>query len=396
MAERREVWIAGAARTAIGRYLKGLAGVSVVELGAAAVREAVGRSGIPPESIDEVVLGNVLGAGAGQGPARAAALRAGLPAETDAYLVNQVCGSGLRAVMLGAGRIALGEADAVVAGGMESLSRAPHYLEGARSGVRSGDLHLADAVNRDGLFCAFSGEAMGRIMDRVAAEAGIGREEQEKLALESHRRAAAAREGGRFRAEIVPVDTPLPNGGSRVFDADEGPRAGMTAEGLAKMEPCFTEGGTVTAGTSSGLADGAAAVVLVGAGAAERAGIEPLARIEGYASAAAEPSRVFETPVRAIHRLMERTGRSIGDYDWIEMSEAFAAQMILDGRTLRWDPERVNPEGGAVALGHPLGASGARILVTLLHTLGIRGGRRGLASICLGGGVGLALSVEKA
>ena len=391
--------IVGAARTPIGKYLGGLSTLSAPELGAIAIRAALDRARVPAAEVDEVVMGNVIQGGVGQAPARQAAIKAGVPASVSALTVNMVCGSGLRAVMLGAQAIRAGDADVVVAGGQESMSNAPHYVYGMRSGVKLGDQPLVDGMIRDGLWCAFCDVHMGTHAEYTARKAGITREMQDDFAADSHRKAVAAAGTGKFKREIVPVHI----GGKRgatVVDADEGPRRDSTAEMLAKLRPAFPgkfpgDELSVTAGNASTLNDGGAAVVVASSDYARAHGLTVLARITGYATGAVEPQELFFAPVRAVERLMSRNGTAIGDYDLIEANEAFASQALADGQMLGWDWDRVNVHGGAIALGHPIGASGARVLTTLLHAMQDRDATTGLATLCLGGGDAVALSVTR-
>ncbi len=402
------VYVASAARTPIGRLAGALAGVPATELGAVAIRAAVERAGLDPATaeVDEVLMGQVLQAGAGQAPARQAALAAGLRDATPATTINRVCGSGLKAIMLAAAEIRAGDAELVVAGGMESMNRAPYLLPGARFGYRLGNGELVDATVRDGLWCALEGCHMGTHAERVAIREQVSRADQDAFALESHRRAIAAQDGGRFAAEMAPVAVRDGKGRETVVDADEGPRRDTTAEALARLRPVFplpdgsdrgaaTEG-TVTAGNAPGITDGAAATVVASERAVERLGLAPLARIVGYAQAEVAPKWLFLAPVTAVRKLEERTGLGVGAYDLIEVNEAFAAQVLADGRALGLDWARVNVNGGAIALGHPIGASGARIVATLLHELRRREGQYGLATLCLGGGGSVAMAFERA
>ena len=390
--------IVGAARTPIGRYLGALSSLTAPQLGAVAIKEVVRRSRVAPDRIQEVILGNVLQGGVGQAPARQAMLAAGLPASISAVTINKVCGSGLKSVMLAAQAIRAGDAEAIVAGGMESMSNAPHYVYGYRGGVKLGDQTLVDGMIRDGLWCATCNVHMGGHAEYTAKKAGITRERQDEFAAESHRRAVTAQDGGKFRAEIVSVEIPGKKG-TTVVEADEGPRRDTTALSLSSLKPAF--GGkadadlSVTAGNASTLNDGAAAVVVVSEAFASAQGLNILARIDGYATGAVEPRDLFFAPVRAVGNLLAKDNSKIGDYDLIEANEAFASQSLADGDALGWDPGRVNVHGGAIALGHPIGASGARVLVTLLHALADRGGKRGLATLCLGGGDAVALSVSR-
>jgi acetyl-CoA C-acetyltransferase len=396
----RNAVIVSAVRTPIGRYLGGLAPLQATDLGGIAIRAAVERSGIDPDEIRDVVLGNVVQGGEGQAPARQAALKGGLPATASAYTVNMVCGSGLKAVMLAAQAIRAGDAQVVMAGGMESMSNAPYYLYDARQGLKFGDRTLVDGLIRDGLWCASCDVHMGGHAEYTAKKAGITRQMQDELALSSHRKAVAAQREGRFTAEIVPVEVPGRKGPT-VVEADEGPRADSSLEALGKLRPAFAadapedvEELTVTAGNASSMNDGASAVLVVSEEYASAHGLKVLARITGYATGAVEPRELFFAPIQAVRNLMARTGTSIGDYDLIEANEAFASQALADGAGLGWDWDRVNVNGGAIALGHPIGASGARVLTTLIHALHQRDAHTGLATLCLGGGDAVALSVE--
>jgi acetyl-CoA C-acetyltransferase len=385
--------IVGAARLPTGKFLGGLSSFSAPELGAIAIREAVHRAGIAPEAIDEVIMGNVVSAGVGQAPARQAAIKAGLPDDLPAFTVNKVCGSGLKAIMLAAQAIRAGDAQAFVAGGMESMSNAPYLLAQARTGYRMGNGELIDAVVHDGLWCAFEHIHMGNEAEIIAEKFGITREEQDRFALRSHQRAAEATASGRFKEEIVPVEVRQKKG-TLLIEADEPIRTDTSLEALAKLKPAFQEGGTVTAGNAPGLSDGASATVVVEQDFARAHGMPILARITGYASAAITPRYVFAAPTRAVRRLLERTGMKLSDFDLIEVNEAFAAQTLANGKELDWDWSRVNVNGGAIALGHPIGSSGARVLTTLLYELRRRGGGRGLATLCLGGGGAVAMAIE--
>jgi len=385
--------IVGAARTPTGKFLDGFASFTAPQLGAIVIREAVRRSGIDPAAIDEVIMGNVVSAGVGQAPARQAAIRAGLPVDIPAVTVNKVCGSGLKAVMLAAQAIRAEDAQAFVAGGMESMSTSPYLLVNARTGYRMGDGKLVDSVVHDGLCCAFEDVHMGNEAEIVAEKFGVTREEQDRFALQSHQRAAAATEEGRFKEEIVPVEIKQKEG-TLTLDKDEPIRSDSSLDALARLKPAFQEGGTITAGNAPGLSDGASATVVVDREFAAAHNMTILARITGYAAAAITPRYVFAAPPRAVHRLLARTGLKIGDFDLIEVNEAFAAQALANGRELDWDWSRVNVNGGAIALGHPIGSSGSRVLITLIHELRRRGGGRGLATLCLGGGGAVAMSVE--
>jgi acetyl-CoA C-acetyltransferase len=390
-----DAFLLSAARIPIGKYLGSLADVSAPELGAVAVAEALRRSKAPVERVDEVILGNVLQAGVGQNPARQAALKAGLPDTIAAFTVNKVCGSGLKAVMLAAQAIRAGEAELIVAGGMESMSRAPHLLFGARTGWKYGDQKAVDAMIHDGLWCAFENWHMGEAAEHIAVKCGVSRAEQDRFAAQSQHRAAAAWERNLFDAEIVPVSV---GSGlkSKSVTRDEGFRPETSLEGLAKLKPSFREGGTVTAGNSSMLSDGAAAVVVGSARAAERLGIKPLARIVAYSASGVAPKDIFIAPVAAVRQVLDKAGLALKDIDLFELNEAFSAQMLACAKELKLEESKVNVNGGAIALGHPIGASGARVLVTLLYTLEKRGLKRGLASLCLGGGNAVAMVVERA
>jgi acetyl-CoA C-acetyltransferase len=400
------VFLVSAARTPIGRFSGSLASVPAVELGAVAIRAAVDRAGLSADAgIDEVFMGQVLQAGSGQAPARQALLRAGVADTTPATTINRVCGSGLKAVMLAAAAIRAGDGDLYVAGGMESMNQAPFLLRKARFGYRLGSGSLDDAAVMDGLWCAVEDCHMGTHAERVAIRAGISREDQDALAVESHRRAVAAQDAGRFDAEMAPVTVRDAKGRESLVTADEGPRRDTTLEALARLAPAFDlpDGGdrgsatvgTVTAGNAPGITDGAAALVVASERAVERHGLRPLARVVGYAQAEVAPKWLFLAPVEGVRALERRTGLSPADYDLVEMNEAFAAQVLADVRELGLDPAKVNVNGGAIALGHPIGASGARIMATLLHELGRRGGRYGLATLCLGGGGSVAMAVER-
>lgn len=391
----RQAVIVGAARTAIGKFMGGLSGFTAPELGAIAVRAALERAGVRPDQVDEVVLGNVLQAGVGQNPARQAALRAGFPPSIAAYTVNKVCGSGLKAVALAVQAIRAGDGDLFVAGGMESMSRAPYLIRNAREGLRLGHGEVTDALVADGLWDVYENFHMGNTAELVARKYDVSRAAQDAFAAESHRRAAAAAAAGKFDREIVPVEIPQKKGAPVVVKVDEGVRADSTADGLAKLKPAFQKDGTVTAGNASQISDGAAAVVVCEEAKARALGLEPLARVTGYATGGVEPKWVMMAPVEAVRKLTAARGTTVKDYDLVELNEAFAAQACAVTRELRFDPARVNVHGGAVALGHPIGASGCRILVTLLHAMLDRGARTGLATLCLGGGNAVALSVER-
>jgi len=390
-----QVVIAGAVRTAIGKFGGTLADVPVTELGTVVVKEAMKRAGVPPEDVDEVIMGQVLQAGAGPNPARQVSLRSGIPITVPAYTVNKVCASGMKAVTLGALSIASGQNDIVVAGGMENMSAAPFLLEKARWGYRLGDGELLDCLLRDALQDPNENCHMGITAENLADEFGIGRREQDEFAALSQRKAAAAIKAGRFEAEIVPVAVPQRKGEPISFKIDEFPRPDTTVEVLSTLKPAFKKDGCVTAGNASGINDGAAAMVLLSAEEAERRGIEPLAKIVSYASAALEPGRMGLGPVPATKTALDRAGLGLSDIEVVELNEAFAAQSLAVIRELGLDPDVVNLNGGAIALGHPVGASGARIIVTLLHIMADRGARLGLATLCVGGGQGMALILER-
>ena len=391
----------GSARTPIGRFLGGLASFSAPELGAIALRESVERAGIDTSEVDEVIMGNVVSAGAGQAPARQAAIGGGLPATIPALTVNKVCGSGLKAVMLAAQSIRAGDQRLVVAGGMESMSNAPFYACGLRAGVKLGDQVLEDGLIRDGLWCSFGACHMGGHAEYTAAKAGIERDEADAFSLRSHQKAVAASRSGAFSRELVSVEVRTRKGVT-VVDNDESPRADTSLEALARLRPAFRadappelEELVVTAGNAPGLSDGAAALVVCSQEYAEAHGLAVEARISDYAVGATEPKDLFFAPIQAVEKLMEREGRTVGDYGLVEMNEAFAVQALADMRALEMDESRLNVHGGAVALGHPIGASGARILVTLLSAMESRGVETGMATLCLGGGNAVALAVEK-
>jgi len=390
----REPVIVSAARTPIGRFQGTLAPLSAPELGAVAIRAAIERAGIDPTIVEEVLMGNVVQAGVGQAPARQAAIKAGLPPTVGATTVNKVCGSGLKAVMLAAAMVATGDGDVFVAGGMESMNNGPYMLKQARFGYRLGDGKLVDATVHDGLWCPFQDWHMGNAAEWIAREYGLTRQELDEYAYRSHMKAIAAIDEGRFKEEIVPVQVPQPKGGPILFDTDECPRRDTSLEALARLKPAFQPDGIVTAGNSPGITDGAAALVVMSRGKAEELGLRPLARIVAYAQAAVEPLKIFTAPIFAVRKLWAKTGTTVDDYDLYEINEAFAAQVVADGKELGLPWERVNVNGGAIALGHPIGCSGARVLVTLIYALRQRGLRRGLASLCLGGGEAVAMAIE--
>jgi len=387
--------IVSATRTPTGRFLGGLKSLTAPQLGALVVREAVRRAGIDPASVDECIMGNVLSAGVGQAPARQAALRGGLADHVAALTINKVCGSGLKAVMLAAQGIATGDIEIAVAGGMESMSNAPYLLDRVREGLRMGHGQLTDSMIHDGLWCPFENWHMGEAGEVVAVEWKVSRQEQDAYAAASHRKAAAAAAAGLFSAEIVPVVIPQKKGAAITVDRDESIRPETTIETLAALRPAFRESGSVTAGNAPPVNDGAAALVVMSAARAASERLTPLARIAGQASSGIAPKYILMTPVEAVRRVAEKVGWRLEDVDLFEINEAFSVQMVAVLRELGIDPQKVNVNGGAVALGHPIGASGARVLTTLLHALAARGLKRGIAALCLGGGNGVALAVER-
>jgi acetyl-CoA C-acetyltransferase len=390
-----EVVIVSGCRTPIGSFGGVFKDVSAVELGTIAVREAVRRAGVRPDQVDEVILGCILQAGLGMNPARQAAIKAGLPESVPAHTVNKVCGSGLKAVMLATQAIKAGDAEVVVAGGMESMSGAPFLLPGARWGERLGHGQVVDHMIHEGLTDAFHDIHMGVTAENLVDRYGLSRSDQDAFAAESQARAEAAIREGRFKEEIVPIPVPQKKGEAKTVDTDEYPRPGTTAETLSKLKPAFKKDGTVTAGNSSGINDGAAALVVAGAERAKGLGLKPVARVLAYASAAVDPKVMGIGPVPAVRKALEKAGLAADRIDLWELNEAFAAQSLAVLRELKLDPAKVNVNGGAIALGHPIGASGARVLVTLLHALKARGARLGLAGLCIGGGQGVAMVVER-
>lgn len=393
--------IVSAVRTPIGRFLGALSTLSAPELGAAAIREAVRRAGIDTADVAEVIMGNVVQGGVGQAPARQAVIKSGLPATVSALTINKVCGSGLKSVMLAAQSIRAGDSQVVIAGGQESMSNAPFYLYGYRNGVKFGDQTVVDGLIKDGLWCSFCEVHMGGHAEYTAKKAGITREMADQFSVQSHQKAVAAAAAGKFKEEIVPVEI-AGRKGTTVVDADEGPRADSSMESLGKLKPAFTKDApadvtdpVVTAGNASSMNDGASAVVVVSEEYARAHGLTILARIAAYSTGAVEPKELFFAPIEAVKKLMKKQGSNISDYDLIEANEAFAVQALADGAGLGWDWDRVNVNGGAVALGHPIGASGARVLTTLLHAMQDRDAQTGLATLCLGGGDAVALSVER-
>ncbi|MBA2687829.1 MAG: acetyl-CoA C-acetyltransferase [Gemmatimonadaceae bacterium] len=393
----RQPVIVSATRTPVGKFLGALSSITAPELGAIVIREALKRANVPADQVEEVIMGHVVQGGTGQAPARQAMLKAGVPATVPALTINKVCGSGLKAVMLAAQSIKAGDQRVVVAGGQESMSNAPYYMYGMRSGVKLGDQKLIDGVIRDGLWCASCDVHMGSHAEYTARKAKVNRKDQDEFAFSSHQKAVAAMEQGKFRDEIVPVEIAGRKGVTKV-ENDEGPRKDTTMETLGKLKPAFPNAGedlSVTAGNASSLNDGASALVVVSEEYARSNGLEILARITGYATGGTEPQDLFFAPIYAVQNLMKKNSSKIADYDLIEANEAFASQAIANGRGLGWDWDRVNVHGGAIALGHPIGASGARVLTTLLYALKDRNLRTGIATLCLGGGNAVALSVER-
>ena len=395
MSSINEAVIISAVRTPVGKFLGALKSFKATDLGAIVVREAVRRAGVKPEDVDEVIMGCVIQAGLGQNPARQAALYGGLPDKVSAVTVNKVCGSGLKAVMMAAQGVQLGDTEIVVAGGMESMSNAPYLIPKAREGYRLGHGRMLDSVIQDGLWCAFDDQHMGCTGELVAERFDVSREAQDEYALKSHRKASAAIKSGKFKDEIVPIDIPQKKGAPIVFDTDEPVREDASLESLAKLKPAFKESGTVTAGNSPGLNDGASAVVVTSADRAQTLGIEPMARIVAQATSGVEPKLVMMAPVEAIQKLLKKTGWSLTDVDLIELNEAFAVQLVAIIRELDLDPEKVNVNGGAVALGHAIGQSGSRLLTTMLYEMKRRDAHRGIAALCLGGGNAVAMAVER-
>ena len=396
----RQPVIVSAARTPIGKFLGALSSLSAPDLGAIAIKAALQRSGVAVEDVEEVIIGNVVQGGVGQAPARQAALKSGLPSTVSALTINKVCGSGLKAVMLAAQSIRAGDNRVILAGGQESMSNAPYYVYGMRNGVKLGDQQLVDGVIRDGLWCSFCDIHMGGHAEYTAKKAGIGRAAQDEFAVASHRKAVQAIESGKFRDEIAPVEVPGRKGPT-IVDTDEGPRKDTTAETLARLKPAFPgkNGGSVelsvTAGNASSLNDGASALVVTSEEYARAHGLTILARITQYATGATDPQDLFFAPIQAVKNLMKKSRSAIADYDLVEANEAFAVQALANGQGLGWDWNRVNVNGGAIALGHPIGASGARVLTTLLYAMRDRDAQTGLATLCLGGGDAVALSVER-
>jgi acetyl-CoA C-acetyltransferase len=389
-----DVVILSACRTPIGNYQGSLSGFSAPQLGAIAIREAVKRSGVNKDDIDEVIMGQVVQAGVGQAPARQAAIHGGIPSAVACFTINKVCGSGLKAAMLGAQAIRAGDQNLMVAGGMESMSNTPFMIHGAKKGLKFGDQTMKDAMVLDGLWDSFNDFHMGCAAELTARKSNITREEQDAFAASSQEKAIAAIVAGKFKSEIVPVEIPQRKGDPVVFDTDECPRAGTSVEKLAKLRPAFEKGGTVTAGNAPGLNDGACAVVVASRTYADAHGHKPMARIVDYATAGTDPELLFYAPIYAVRKLCDKMGVDVHHWDLIEANEAFAAQALADGKELGWDWGRVNVHGGAIALGHPIGASGARVLTTLIYALKDRGLKKGLATLCLGGGNAVAMAIE--
>jgi acetyl-CoA C-acetyltransferase len=386
--------IVSAVRTPIGKFKGTLTPLSASDLGAVAARAAVERAGIDPADIDEVLMGNVVQAGQGQAPARQAGIKAGIPPSVGATTVNKICGSGLKSMMMAAAMVAAGDGDTFVAGGMESMNNGPYLLKEARFGYRLGDGSLVDAMVLDGLWCSFEDHHMGNSAEWIAREYNLKREELDEYAYQSHMKAIAAIDEGRFEDEVVPVEVPQRKGKTIVFDTDEFPRRDTSLGALARLKPAFDPNGIVTAGNSPGITDGAAATVVMRRSTADTLGIRPLARIVAYDQAAVEPLKVFTAPIYAVRKLLDKTDTTVDDYDLFEVNEAFAAQMLADMRELGLPEDRVNVNGGAIALGHPIGCSGTRVLVTLIYALRHRGLRHGLATLCLGGGGAVAMAIE--
>ncbi len=394
MPEKKEAYIVSACRSAIGNFLGGLSKYTATQLGGMAIKETVKRAGVDPSKIDEVIMGQVVQAGVGQAPARQAMINAGLPYEISAMTINKVCGSGLKAAMLAAQSIRAGDLNCIVAGGMESMSGTPYVLHGAKGGLRFGDKKLQDSMVLDGLWCSFKNWHMGSAAELTGRKAGISREEQDEFAFSSHKKAIAAIKQGKFKNEIFPVEIPQRKGDPIIFDTDECPRANISLESLAKLRPAFEKDGTVTAGNSPGLNDGSSACVVVSEDFLKKNNLTPMARVVDYTMASVDPEMIFFAPIHAVEKLLKMMNVDINHFDLIEANEAFAVQALADGNKLGWDWERVNVHGGAVALGHPIGASGARVLTTLIYALKDRGLKTGLATLCLGGGSAVAMSIE--
>ncbi len=396
MSDFNEAYIVSACRSAVGVLLGGVSTVAAPMLGAFAVREAVKRAGVDPDKVDEVIMGQVVQAGVGQAPARQAAIHGGIPAKAGTMTINKVCASSLKAVVLATQAIRLNDADCIVAGGMESMSGTPYVIHGARAGFKFGDRKLQDVMILDGLWCSFKDWHMGCAAELTAKKSNISREEQDEYAFNSHKKAVAAQEARKFDKEIFPIEIPQRKGDPVIFKKDEGPRANISMELLARLRPAFQKDGSVTAGNSPGLNDGSSALVVVSEKFMKENNLTPIARVINYATAGVEPELLFYAPIYAVRSLCDKMGVKIDHFDLIEANEAFSVQCLADGRELGWDWDRVNVHGGAVALGHPIGASGARVLTTLLYALQDRGKKKGLATLCLGGGHAVALAVEMA
>jgi len=390
-----DVVIVAAGRTAVGSFNGTLAKITAADLGAHVIRHLLAKSGVKPEQVSEVILGQVLTGGAGQNPARQALIKAGLPEMIPAMTINKVCGSGLKATHLAAQAIKSGDAEIVIAGGQESMSLAPHLLQGSRDGFRMGDAKLVDSMVLDGLWDVYNQYHMGVTAENVAKKFGVTREEQDAFAAASQQKAEAAQKAGRFKDEIIPLEIPQRKGPAVVFDVDEYPKAGTTAEKLAGLKPAFDKAGTVTAGNASGINDGAAAVIMMSAKKAQELGLKPLVRIAAYSSAGVDPKIMGMGPVPASKLVLSKAGWTKDSPDLMEINEAFAAQAIAVNKEMGWDTKKINVNGGAIAIGHPIGASGCRILVTLIHEMIKRDAKKGLASLCIGGGMGVALAVER-
>jgi len=396
MSDLRQAYIVSACRSAIGTILGGLSSHPAPMLGAFAVKEAVKRAGVDPNKVDEVIMGQVVQAGVGQAPARQAAIHGGVTPLAGALTINKVCGSGLKAVMLATQAIRLGDADCIIAGGMESMSGTPYVLHGAKAGYKFGHQNLQDSMILDGLWCAFKNWHMGGAAELTAKKSNISREEQDQYACDSHRKAVAAQNAGKFDKEIFPIEIPQKKGDPVIFNKDECPRGNISMESLAKLRPAFQKDGTVTAGNAPGLNDGSSAAVIVSDKFMKENNLKPLARVVDYATAGIEPELLFYSPIHAVRKLCDKMGVKLDYFDLIEANEAFSVQCLADGKELGWDWNRVNVNGGAVALGHPIGASGPRILTTLIYALADRGKKHGLATLCLGGGNAVALAIEMA
>ncbi|RDE18059.1 acetyl-CoA C-acetyltransferase [Motiliproteus coralliicola] len=391
----RDVVIVAAGRTAIGAFNGSLSSLTAAQLGTIVIKGLLDKTGIAPEQVDEVILGQVLTAGCGQNPARQAAINAGLPVTTSALTINKVCGSGLKTVHMAAQSIMLGDADLIIAGGQESMSQSGHYLPKSRNGQKMGNWNLVDTMVNDGLWDAFNDYHMGITTENIVDKYGFSREEQDAFAAASQNKAEAALAANRFDDEIIPVEIPQRKGDPIVFDRDEQPRAGVTADALGKLRPAFKRDGSVTAGNASTINDGAAAVIVCSAEKAKELGLEPLATIKAYGTAGVDPSIMGTGPICATQKTLEKAGWSVDDLDLVEANEAFAAQAMSVNKDLGWDTDKVNVNGGAIALGHPIGASGCRVLVSLLHEMVKRDANKGLATLCIGGGMGIALAVER-